>query len=161
MPTLEAIIFDFDGVVADCRRSVLLPGAAAFIRAAAARVPLGIASGATTRDIENLLDRYELRDAFTAIVGVDLTLRTKPSPDPYLEALHRISSAGFPATAAQTIAIDDSLSGLAAARAARLCCVGVAGPGQAAEFAPHSDLVVSGLDALTLDMLATLVTTET
>ena len=43
MATLEALIFDFDGVVADCRRSMLLPGAASFIRDAAERVPLGIA----------------------------------------------------------------------------------------------------------------------
>jgi beta-phosphoglucomutase-like phosphatase (HAD superfamily) len=161
MPTLDAIIFDFDGVVADCQRSVLLPGAAAFVRDAAQHVPLGIASGAVTRDIEDLLDRHELRDAFTAIVGIDQALRTKPSPDPYLEALHRINVAGFAAVAARTVAIDDSLWGLVAARSAHLRCVGVASAARAAEFAPHAELIVSGLAALSLDMLVTLVTTET
>lgn len=160
MPTLEAIIFDFDGVVADCQRSVLLPGAAAFIRDAAERVPLGIASGAVTQDIEDLLNRHDLRSAFTAIVGIDQALRTKPSPDPYLEALHRINSAGFAATASQTVAIDDSMWGLVAARTAQLRCVGVAGPTRAAQFARHADLVVSGLDALSLDMLVNLVMRE-
>jgi beta-phosphoglucomutase-like phosphatase (HAD superfamily) len=161
MPTLEAIIFDFDGVVADCQRSVLLPGAARFIREAAKRVPLGIASGAVTQDIEDLLERHDLRHAFTAIVGIDQAVRTKPSPDPYLEALHWINAAGFPARASQTVAIDDSLWGLVAARTAQLWCVGVASPPRAAKLAGHAELVVSGLAALSLDMLVTLVTRET
>jgi beta-phosphoglucomutase-like phosphatase (HAD superfamily) len=161
MRGLDAIVLDFDGVVADCRRSVLLPGAATFIRQAQSQVPLGIASGALTREIESLLDRHGLRQAFTAIIGVDQAMRAKPAPDPFLEALVRINAAGFSASPSQTVAIDDSLSGLVAARTAQMRCVGVARARRTAEFADHADLVVSGLDALTLDMLVTLVCGET
>ncbi|HUE86711.1 MAG TPA: HAD hydrolase-like protein [Vicinamibacterales bacterium] len=57
---------------------------------------LGIASGAAIKETEHLLERHDLRPAFTAIVGVDQALRTQPSPEPYLEALHRINVAGLP-----------------------------------------------------------------
>lgn len=157
MAGLDAIVLDFDGVIANCRDAVLLPGAAAFVREAAARVPLGIASGAVTRDIEQLLDRHRLRSAFVAIVGADQTRRSKPAPDPFLEALHRIAAAGHRVEPAHVVAIDDSVWGLVAARTAQLRCVAVADGRRAAELTPHADLVVSGLDALTLDMLATLV----
>ena len=154
----DAIVFDFDGVVADCQRGVLLPGAATFVRnAAAARVPLAIASGAATREIEQILARHDLDNMFAAVVGADQTLRSKPAPDPYLEALHRIRAAGFSVEPCHAIAIDDSLWGLVAAHTAQLRCVGVASGRRADELGPQAELVVSGLDVLTLDMLATLV----
>jgi beta-phosphoglucomutase-like phosphatase (HAD superfamily) len=157
MGALAAIIFDFDGVIADCQRSALLPGAADFVRRAAKAVPIGIASGALTREIDELLDRHELRQAFVAVVGADQTARSKPSPDPYLEALHRMAAAGFAVEPSRTVAIDDSVWGLVAARTARLRCVGVARGDRHDDLAPHAELVVTGLEALTLQRLDTLV----
>ena len=155
--SLSAIIFDFDGVVADCQRATLLPGAAAFVRQAARAVPIGIASGATTREIEALLIEHGLRDAFVAIIGADQTSRSKPSPDPYLEAVYRIAAAGHPVDVSRTVAIDDSVWGLVAARTARLRCVGIARDDRRRELSPHAELIVSGLDVLTLETLDTLV----
>jgi beta-phosphoglucomutase-like phosphatase (HAD superfamily) len=160
MRALAAIIFDFDGVVADCQHSMLLPGAAHFVRQASRVVPVGIASGAPTREIEALLDHHGLLDAFVAVVGADQTSRSKPSPDPYLEALHRIAAAGHVVDASRTVAIDDSIWGLVAARTARLRCVGVARGDRREELAPHAELIVEGLDVLTLDTLDTLVRAE-
>jgi beta-phosphoglucomutase len=158
MRALTAIIFDFDGVVADCRQSVLLPGAAAFVRAAAAVVPIGIASGATTREIDAILEQHHLGDAFVAVIGCDRTLRSKPAPDPYLEALHQIAAAGHVVEPRRTIAIDDSAAGLVAARAAGLRVVGIARDGtRRHQLAAYAELIVSGLDQLTLDTLDTLV----
>jgi beta-phosphoglucomutase-like phosphatase (HAD superfamily) len=157
MRALAAIIFDFDGVVADCRHGVLLPGAADFVRAAARRVPLGIASGAMTREIDEILDAHGLREIFAAVVGVDRSPRSKPSPDPYLAALRGIASLGHVVDPDRTVAIDDSVWGLVAARAARMRSVGIARGDRCAELAPHADLVVAGLDALSLDTLDTLV----
>jgi beta-phosphoglucomutase-like phosphatase (HAD superfamily) len=157
MQALVAIVFDFDGVVADCRRGVLLPGAAHFVRQAARVVPLGIASGASTREVEALLSASGLREAFTAVIGADQTLRSKPAPDPYLEAVRRLELAGHQIDPSRTVAIDDSVWGLVAARTARLRCVGIAGPERHAELTPHAELVVPGLHALALDTLDTLV----
>lgn len=157
MRVLAAIIFDFDGVIADCRRGTLLPGAATFVLEASRVVPIGIASGAITREIEILLRDHNLLEAFAAVVGVELTLRSKPSPDPYLEALHRINAAGHAVTPAHTVAIDDSLFGLVAARTAGMRPVGVATAERRQELSAVAELIVPGLHALTLDTLDTLV----
>ena len=157
MGALAAVIFDFDGVIADCRTGTILPGAAEFVRHAATAVPLAIASGATTREIESLLGEHGLVGLFQAIVGADQTARSKPSPDPFLEALHRIASKGTPPVPARTVAIDDSVWGLVAARTAGLRCVGVGAGDRVADLRPHAELVIAGLHTLTLDTLDNLV----
>jgi HAD superfamily hydrolase (TIGR01509 family) len=139
------------------RGEMLFPGAARFVREAAAAVPVAIASGALTHEIEVILERAGLRHVFATIVGADQTSRSKPSPDPYLEAFHRIRSAGHDIRPERTVAIEDSTWGLVSARGAGLRCVGVTNTCRAEELAPHAELVVSGLDALTLETLDTLV----
>ncbi len=139
------------------RGQMLFPGAERFIRAAAAVVPIAIASGALTHEIDEILERAGLRALFTAVVGADQTTRSKPSPDPYLEAFSRIASAGPGVEPSRTVAIEDSMWGLVSARTARLRCVGVTNTCPAEELAPHAELIVSGLDALTLEALDTLV----
>ena len=62
---------------------MLFPGAADFIRAAAAAVPIAIASGALTHEIEDVLERAGLRELFPVIVGADQTSHSKPHPEPY------------------------------------------------------------------------------
>ena len=91
------------------RGQMLFPGAERFIRAAAAAVPIAIASGALTHEIDEILGRAGLRALFTAVVGADQTMRSKPSPDPYLEAFSRIASAGHGAEPSRTVAIEDSM----------------------------------------------------
>jgi beta-phosphoglucomutase-like phosphatase (HAD superfamily) len=136
---------------------MLFPGAARFVRQAAARVPIAISSGALTREIDEILQRTGLAELFVTVVGADQTERSKPSPDPYLEAFHRIRAAGHDADSRRTVAIEDSMWGLVSARTAGLRCVAVTNTCRAEELAPHAELVVSGLDALTLDALDTLV----
>lgn len=139
------------------RGEMLFPGAREFVEAAAAAVPIAIASGALTHEIEEILDRARLRDVFITIVGADQTARSKPSPDPYLEAFHRIRAAGHDVDGSRTVAIEDSVWGLVSARTARLRCVAVTNTTRAEELAPHAELVVAGLHALTLDALDRLV----
>lgn len=139
------------------RGEMLFPGAARFVRDAAAAVPVAIASGALTHEIEAILERAGVRELFVAVVGADQTSRSKPSPDPYLEAFHRIRAAGHDIDPGRTVAIEDSMWGLVSARGAGLRCVGVTNTCPAQELATHAELVVPGLDALTLDTLDTLV----
>ncbi len=139
------------------RSEMLLPGAAAFIRTAAKAVPLAIASGALTDEIDDILERAGLSPFFVAVVGADQTMRSKPSPDPYLEAFHRVAIAGHAADRSRTVAIEDSRWGLVSAGTAGLRCVAVTNTYTADELAPYAELVVAGLDALTLDALDALV----
>jgi beta-phosphoglucomutase len=133
---------------------MLFPGAADFIRAAAAAVPIAIASGALTHEIEEILDRASLRSFFPVIVGADQTERSKPHPEPYQTAFDRLRLlTGRDLIPWRSVAIEDSRWGLISARGAELRCVAVTNTYSAAELRPDAELVVEGLRALTLDAL--------
>lgn len=133
---------------------MLFPGAAAFIRAAAAAVPVAIASGALTHEIEDVLERAGLRPLFPVIVGADQTARSKPAPDPYLEAFARLQiAAGRALEPRRSVAIEDSKWGLQSARDAGLRTVGVTNTYPADELADAAELIRPGLHALDLAML--------
>ena len=133
---------------------MLFPGAAAFIRTAAAAVPIAIASGALTDEIEETLERAGLRSLFPVIVGADQTERSKPHPDPYQTAFAGLRShSGLDLIAWRSVAIEDSRWGLVSARAAGLRCVAVTNTYSEAELRADAELVVPGLHALTLGAL--------
>jgi beta-phosphoglucomutase len=135
---------------------VLFPGAAEFIRAAAAEVPVAIASGALRHEIVAILDGASLRDVFTAIVASGDTPDSKPSPAPYVLAFERLRDlTGLDLQPGRCVAIEDSRWGLQSARGAGLRCVGVT-TSYPAEELEGADLVVVGLgelDVPTLDQL--------
>jgi HAD superfamily hydrolase (TIGR01509 family) len=132
---------------------VLFPGAVSFIRAAAAQVPIAIASGALRHEIVQIVEGAGLGQLFTAIVASGDTRESKPSPAPYLLAFERLQhAAAKPLDPQRCVAIEDSIWGLESARQAGLRCVGVTTSYAAAEL-PGAELVVEGLHALTLPML--------
>jgi beta-phosphoglucomutase len=136
---------------------VLFPGAADFVRAAAAAVPIAIASGALRHEIVQIVDAAGLSGLFTAVVASGDTPESKPSPAPYLLAFERLQdAAGKPLDRQRCVAIEDSVWGLESARGAGLRCVGVTTSYPAAELT-GAELVVGGLDALSLPMLEDLV----
>ena len=136
---------------------MLFPGAADFIRTAAAAVPIAIASGALTHEIEDVLDRAGLRPLFPVIVGADQTIRSKPDPEPYQTAFTRLRSlTGRDLIPWRSVAIEDSRWGLMSARGADLRCVAVTNTYSADELRADAELVVAGLQALTLDALDSL-----
>ena len=133
---------------------MLFPGAAEFIRAASALIPVAIASGALTREIEDVLDRTGLRECFPVIVGADQTERSKPDPEPYRTALARLRAhSGRDLIAWRSVAIEDSKWGLVSARGADLRCVAVTNTYSDSELRPDAELVFAGLHAVTLDAL--------
>ena len=135
---------------------VLFPGAAEFIRRAAARVPVAIASGAQRHEIEEILEATGLREHFAIIVAAGETVRGKPSPDPYARAFQLLQRSNASLLQDRCVAIEDSRWGLVSARDAGLRCVGVMNSYPASEL-PGAELVVEGLNTLTLEMLDRLV----
>ena len=103
------------GVVAPC------PGAVGLLDAlATAGVPLGLASNSTRAFIELVTASAGVADRFDVIVTGDDVTRPKPAPDIYLEACRRL---GVAPTGA--VALEDSPTGVAAARAAAMTVIGV------------------------------------
>jgi beta-phosphoglucomutase len=133
--------------------SVLFPGAANFIRAAAAAVPIAIASGALRHEIDEIVDAAGLAPLFRVIVASGDTPESKPSPAPYLLAFERLrEQTGLALEPRRTVAIEDSRWGLESAAGAGLRCVGVTNSYSAGDLA-GAELVVSGLDTLSLEQL--------
>jgi len=84
------------------------------------RVPLGLASNSPRFLVDDALRTAGLADAFDAIVTADDVARPKPAPDIYLLACERLGVAPRDA-----LALEDSVSGVAAAKAAGLTCIAV------------------------------------
>lgn len=99
----------------------LVPGASEFIARAAERYRLAIVSGALRREIEAVLDRAALRRHFEVIIAAEDVACCKPDPMGYLAA-HAALDERRPLAAGRAVAIEDSLPGLAAARAAGMRC---------------------------------------
>ncbi|MGE0393894.1 MAG: HAD family hydrolase [Vicinamibacterales bacterium] len=132
---------------------VLFPGAADFIRACAAEVPVAVCSGALRQEIAAVLDAAGLASAVRLVVAAGDTPQSKPSPEPYRLAFARLNAAaGGGLRADRTVAIEDSRWGLESARGAGLRLVGVTNS-YGAEALPGAELVVAGLHALSVEML--------
>ena len=137
---------------------IVFPGAAAFIRAAAAEVPLAIASGALRQEIVAILEAARLAQFFPVIVAAGDTPEGKPSPAPYVLAFQRLCRhIGRALDPSRSVAIEDSRWGLESAQGAGLRCVGVTTSYPAGEL-PGAELVVGGLQDLTIQALERLVT---
>jgi HAD superfamily hydrolase (TIGR01509 family) len=103
----------------------LVPGASEFVRAAAARAAVAVASGALRREIEFGLERAGVRSVVGAIVSAEDLSAGKPDPSCFRLALERLvaGSSAKPDDALRAVVIEDSLPGLAAARAIGAGCV--------------------------------------
>jgi beta-phosphoglucomutase len=95
----------------------------AAVRHAAARVPLGVVSGAYRREIEPVLERAAIADCFTFLVAADDVAHGKPHPEGYARAL-ALLGLGPRST---VVAFEDTAAGIASAKDAGLRCVAVRG----------------------------------
>jgi beta-phosphoglucomutase len=133
--------------------SPLFPGAAARLRALSAEWPLAVASGALREEIVQVLDRAGLTSCFVTIVAAGDTSRSKPAPDPYALAVTRLSeSLGVRLEPSSVAAIEDTLQGLASARAAGLRTIAVTTTYPAHALAA-ADFVTTDISALTPDVV--------
>jgi HAD superfamily hydrolase (TIGR01509 family) len=131
-----------------------LPGAFELARASAGRWPIAIASGATAGEIAQMLQTVGQGEAFDVIVSADDVARSKPDPQSYALAVERLKrEKGRPGlTPGACLAIEDTETGLASARAAGLWTLGVTTTREADQLA-EADRVVSSLTEVTVDQL--------
>jgi HAD superfamily hydrolase (TIGR01509 family) len=135
----------------------IFPGVPAFVRAAAARVPLAIASGALRHEIELILTQASLRDSFTAIVSAEDVREGKPSPQAFQRAHAHLATRVPDLTPADCLVIEDSLAGIEAARRAHMRCLALPNSYSAHQLT-SADLVVPSLESLSWERLTALFT---
>ena len=83
--------------------------------------PLGLVSNSPLAFVRRSLEIVGFHDRFDVVLSAHEVAAPKPAPDPYLEACHRLGVAAGPAV----VALEDSPTGVAAARAAGLTVIGV------------------------------------
>ncbi len=111
-----------DLVVAELARGCTpMPGALALIAALrAAGTPFALCSNSPRRIVDAALRGSALDGTFTVTIAGDEVARGKPAPDPYLAA-----AAGLGVEPTACIALEDSPTGAASARAAGMRVLGV------------------------------------
>jgi HAD superfamily hydrolase (TIGR01509 family) len=111
--------------------------------------PIGLVSNSPLRFVWRSLEIAGFEDRFDVILSAHEVAAPKPAPDPYLEACRRLGVVPGP----DVIALEDSPTGVAAARAAGLTVIGIPSlEGIALEEAHH--LADSLLDDIVARRLA-------
>jgi HAD superfamily hydrolase (TIGR01509 family) len=128
------------------------PGVVAYLdEARRLELRVGLASSSSREWVETHLATLRLRDRFDCIRCRGDAPRVKPAPDLYLAALD-----GLALSPAESVALEDSPNGVAAAKAAGLFCAAVPhGPTTALDFS-HADVVLPSLAEVPLVELLTL-----
>jgi beta-phosphoglucomutase len=133
---IEQRIARYRAAVAD--GSTVIPAVRAAVRYAARRVPVGLVSGSARSEIEPVLSACGIAPLLGTLVAADDVARGKPDPEGYLRALDLLNRG---ITAAEIVVLEDTEAGVAAAKAAGMRCVAVAGTLAPERLAAADDLV--------------------
>jgi HAD superfamily hydrolase (TIGR01549 family) len=117
------------------------PGAIELVDRLRGRVPLALASNSGREIVDTALATARLAEAFDAIVTADDVSTGKPAPDIYLLACERLG-----VRPEDSLALEDTPSGIAAAKAAGLACIAV--PQFAETDVSEADRVIDSLEEL-------------
>jgi beta-phosphoglucomutase len=132
-------------------------GAPALVRRRAKVGPVGIVSGALRDEIRLGLEVLGVRDVVSTIVSAEDTVSSKPDPEGYLRGVADLSSQVGGEVARLAVAIEDSIAGVEAAKAAGLVCIAVSHSYSAEKLQQAgADLVVASLDEITEPVLGQL-----
>ena len=130
-----------------------IPGTLDIARAAAAAgLPVAIASGATRRDILGVLAPLACDGLFPTIVTADDVTRSKPDPQTYALAHRKLADRHGELDPGRVLAVEDTAAGIAAARGAGLRTLGLATTLTPAEL-HGAEGVVPYLAGVTLETL--------
>lgn len=117
--------------------ALLVPGVRTWLESAENRhYPQVIASSAPMENIKTTLESFELQAYFDDYVS-GAALPAKPEPDVFFEASRRV---GYPPE--RCLVIEDSMSGVQAAKNAAMRCIAVSTSGSTAEL-EAADLVIT------------------
>jgi beta-phosphoglucomutase-like phosphatase (HAD superfamily) len=129
--------------------STVSPSARAAVRYAAARVPVGIVSGAAREEIEPVVRAAGLAGAVAFVVSADDVAAGKPHPEGYLRALELI---GGDVRAPDVAVFEDTEAGVSSAKAAGMLVIALTrtlGPARLA----RADALVGAIEPAVMERL--------
>ncbi len=112
-----------------------------------ARIPCGIASSSRHEFIDIVTNELKIRDWFNVICSGTEVKNGKPAPDIFLFTAKKLKVAPN-----QCIVIEDASSGVTAAKAAGMMCIGFK-PASSGQDLSMADVVVTDLREINLDRL--------
>jgi HAD superfamily hydrolase (TIGR01509 family) len=117
---------------------------------------LAIASGSPKEFLIRALDFLEISQYFTTIVSSDEVCKGKPSPDIFIEAVRRLEI-----DVEECVVIEDGLSGMQAALAAKIKCIGYVPDSNCnSEVIWPADIIVSSISDITIGMIQQLISSS-
>ena len=133
--------------------SAVLPGVVSYLsEARSAECGIGLASNSDIGWVRSNLEEHGLFDRFDVVRTRDDVTRVKPDPEIYLEAARALK-----ANPQRSAAIEDSASGIRAAKSAGLFTVAVPNPITKHLRLDAADLIIDSLDELPFERLTELV----
>jgi beta-phosphoglucomutase family hydrolase len=114
-------------------------------------IKIGIASSSPTEVIQLVINKLNISNYFSAIVGGEEIKNGKPSPEIFLKAAKLLK-----AESNNCLVIEDSKNGVAAAKAAGMKCVGFKNPNSGNQDLGKADLIVDNYDSLDINTLRNL-----
>ena len=129
-----------------------LPGAIERVTESAQLAAIGLVTGSTSAQASAVINALEIGHLFRDIVACDMYERGKPDPGPFLMAAENLE-----ADPARCLVIEDSPSGVTAARAAGMTVIGVHEGNRGKYKINHADLEIASLRDLDWKKAAALV----
>jgi beta-phosphoglucomutase len=124
----------------------ILPGACEFVQACK-DAGYKTAIGSASKNSITILDKLNLVPLFDAIVDGNKVSIPKPDPEVFLNAAHELGI-----TPTECVVFEDAVAGIEAAINGSMKTVGIG----SAETLSRADIVISGLDKMTLEILLNL-----
>ncbi|MDN3581358.1 beta-phosphoglucomutase [Mucilaginibacter flavus] len=120
----------------------ILPGAKEFVEVCR-KAGIKIALGSASKNSMTILNKIGITNLFDAVIDGNKVSKAKPDPEVFLEGAKALS-----VEPEECVVFEDAIAGVEAAKAGNMKVVGIGEPGVL-----DADLVISGLDQMTLDKL--------
>ena len=129
----------------------LMPGVVPALERLAAACPIALATNSIRNDVDFVMDHFDLRRFFTAIVTRDDYRRAKPEPDAFVTAARHLELPGR-----ACVVIEDAHKGVLAAHRAGIPVIAVPNEWTRSNDFSMADRTIGSLDEITLDLVASL-----
>lgn len=104
---------------------------------------LAIGTSAKKNYLDKILEKYQIAHFFKYIVTIDDVKHGKPYPDLFLEVLRRANT-----TPKDALVLEDSPSGIQAAKVAHVMSIAIPAPGANLSFFSEATFIVDSLESL-------------